>query len=326
VVQAETNDWNDSYLEDLGYKAVDVAAIGTGQNAYAPLADVGEALGLIGSSVINLRGSELAGLALGSTFASQHQLGEVAQLFERTTDGVSASGTDVTYSQVVVEDAVYGVQAAVASGYIRLDRLEVRKVTDADFHLILGSGGNAAKLLLRDAIFGDRADDLDPVVRFHASTSTGGIIAFEAGFDDAETELPDGSPAVGALVEARGADGSVLASAVTGGDGRTGPLYWEFLRFTCGVGGAATPAALSTHVTNGKLTRVDRRPVTIRVTAAGYTIYQELFEALGTIAEVRARLHVDAACNIPGVVGRIEIAGVVDREDVGGGVATLEEF
>ena len=290
----------DSFIEDMCMLGVDAANY-VGQGA-SLTPDTGHKIGSVTPDLPAVaRAAEFKGLGAAAALNVQEQFSVIDQSFWRSCDAALSTGTGaVTFTGIVAEDQKYGYQAVVSGIQLRLTDLIIRDVSDADFHLGLGSGAFNSKLILRDAIFGDRSDQLDPVVRFHQLTSTGGVIAFEQGFEAINVESLDGTAIQGALVEAVATDGTVLASAVTDAAGKVAATFWEFLAFTCNVAGAALPAALSAHVTAGKLSKVDRRPVVLRISKAGYQTVREHHVQTGTLTEARVvlPLEVEAAATV----------------------------
>jgi hypothetical protein len=190
-------------------------------------------------------------------------------------------------------------------------------------------------MILRDAVFGDAANDEDPILRQGNTTGTGHTLEWES-LIEVELINAQGAPVSGKTVSILDSAGAVLASGVTDATGVVvGGMPVSYLIYTSLVTGALAAALMSAHVAAAKWSKTDRRPLTIRISGSdGVEAFTLPFSPTGSV-RYRLKLHPENACNIAGqveviefggVVGASEIAMVVGQEDVGGGVTTIEEI
>jgi hypothetical protein len=323
---------NDSYIEDLGKRGMVQV---TGNGVLSGGADPGAVFGNDGLNLpITLRGTELACLNVNTSAPGQIVPATVQDLFVRQC--YAAYTYSVTPGQVfanlAIEDSVVGLYCRIPTTHHRFINLRVLGRTEADIAYQVAFA--AGRAILRDPVFGDAADDENPLLKQIAATA-GATLEWES-LVEVQVIDAQGVAVSGKTISILDVNGAVLASGVTDATGVVvGGMPVSYLIYTSLVTGALAAALMSAHVAAAKWSKTDRRPLTIQIAGSdGVEAFTLPFSPTGSV-RYRLKLHPENASNIAGqveviefggVVGASEIAMVVGQEDVGGGVTTIEEI
>jgi hypothetical protein len=272
-------DFNDSYVEDIGLRGM--IAVPTGQGTLSCGTDSGVQLGNDGLGLnVNLRGTEVAGLNANPVVSvGTLSVVTIRDLYLRSCWSGWPYSVDnpAQFDNVVIEDSVVGLHLASGGAVQRFVGLRVLGRTEGDIYVRPLVG----RRILRDAIFGDAADNEDPLLR--QVSAAGGTIEYESLVEVAVVDAV-GAAISGASVLVLDSAGTVLASGTTDGSGTIiGGLPVSYLIYAALTSGVVAVALMSAHVAAANYSKVDKRPMTLRITVPNYDPVNMVFSPVGSV-------------------------------------------